>query len=132
MGVSSLGKTKAQTEWREYPEPIDNQRVIRTLEQALQDLEKIGEFTIPKETHLAIREIEDAKLREERIFALLEAAGAVSFPLSTPLSLLFLLLGWRQGLRYEKFRQLVNLMKELDEAFKDEGIEMELSPRMWG
>ena len=65
MGVSSLGKTKAQTEWREYPEPIDNQGVIRTWEQALRDLEKIGEFTI-------IREIEDAKLRGERIFALLE------------------------------------------------------------
>ena len=125
MSASQLGKTKPPTEWREYPEPIDNQQVIRTLEQALQDLEKIGDVTIPKETHLAIREIEDTKLREERIFAVLEAAGVASLPLSTPLSLLFLLLGWRQGLRYEKFRQLVHLMKELDEAFKDKGIEME-------
>jgi len=124
MSASQVGKTKAPTEWREYPEPIDNQRVIRTLEQALQDLEKIGDVTIPKETHLAIREIEDAKLREERIFAVLEAAGVASLPFSTPLSLLFLLLGWRQGVRYEKLRRLVALMKELDEAFKDQGIEM--------
>ncbi|MGY2837734.1 hypothetical protein ACVWXE_001805 [Thermostichus sp. MS-CIW-41] len=43
---------------------------------------------------------------------------------STPLSLLFLLLGWRQGVRYEKVRRLVELMKELDEAFKGQGLEM--------
>ena len=124
MGASQVGKTKAPTEWREYPEPIDNQEVIRGLELALQDLEKIGDVTIPKETHLAIREIEDAKLREERIFAVLEAAGVASLPFSTPLSLLFLLLGWRQGVRYEKVRRLVELMKELDEAFKGQGLEM--------
>jgi len=35
------------------------------------------------------------------------------------------LLGWRKGLRCEKFRQLVDLIKELNETFGDQGIEME-------
>ena len=132
MGTAQLRRRKEATGRQEYPEPIDNQQVIRTLEQALQDLEKIDEqlhnvqdYVFPKETHLAIREIEDLKRKEQRIFEFLEIAGVASLPFNTPLSLLFTLLGWRQSVRYDKLRRLVKLMKELDAAFREQGIEMQ-------
>ena len=135
MGTAQLAKRKEATGRQEYPEPIDNQRVIRTLQQALQDLEKIDEqlkncdnvqdYVFPKETHLAIREIQDLKRKEQRIFEILQIAGVASLPFNTPLSLLFTLLGWRQGVRYDKLRRLVQLMKELDAAFREQGIEMQ-------
>ena len=123
MSVAVVGD-KSDTK-REYPEPIDNQEVIRGLELALQDLEKIPEdFVIPKDVHLEIRKIESQEEKTKRIMEILEAAGVDSSVCHTPLSLLFPLLGWRQGVRYEKVRRLVALMKELDAAFKDQGLEM--------
>jgi hypothetical protein len=110
---------------REYPEPIDNQKVIRGLELALQDLEKIpADFVIPREEHLEIRKIESQEEKTKRIIEILGAAGVENNVWNTPLSLLFLLLGWRQGVRYEKLRRLIELMKELDEAFQGQGLEM--------
>jgi hypothetical protein len=123
MSVAVVGD-KSDTK-QEYPEPIDNQEVIRGLELALQDLEKIpADFVIPKDVHLEIRKIESPEEKANRITQVLEAAGIDSSVCHTPPSLLFLLLGWRQGVRCEKVRRLVALMKELDAAFKDQGLEM--------
>lgn len=135
MGTAQLGRRKEGTGWQEYPERINNRQVIRTLEGALQDLAKIDEqlqksnnvqdYILSRETYLAIREMEDLKRREQRILEILETIGIAAPPFKTPLLLLFTLLGWRQSMRTDKLRELIRLMKELDEAFRGQGMEMQ-------